>query len=72
MTKTEGPTPRYMYRIALKVQIPGRPTYDATASSGGFVDPVEMAAIQPGTTVAVRVLQANPEDVRIDFHQPIM
>jgi hypothetical protein len=58
----------YVCRIGLRVQIPGRQTYDVNIEQR--VDPVRMAALQPGTTVAVRVDPADPHSVRIDFSQP--
>jgi hypothetical protein len=67
MTTGEGPVPSYTCRIALRVEIPGRPAYDATSSNGEFMTPIELAAIQPGKTVAVQVDSTNPQDVWIDF-----
>ena len=67
MTTTEGPVPSYMCRIALRVEIPGRPHYDATSSNSDFMTPVEIAAVQPGKTVAVQIDSTNPRDVWIDF-----
>jgi len=65
MTKTEGLNPRCMCRFALRVEIPGRPTY-VTLSRPEFMTPEEIAAMQPGKTVAVRVDTANPQNVSID------
>lgn len=65
MTTADGPDPAY--RIALRVEIPGRPPYDATSSNGDFMTPAELAAVQPGKTVAVQVVSTNPQDVWIDF-----
>jgi hypothetical protein len=67
MTTTEGPDPSHTCRIALRVEIPGRPPYDATSSNGEFMTPVEMAAVQPGKTVAVQISSTDPQDVWIDF-----
>jgi hypothetical protein len=67
MTTTGGPDPSSMCRIALRVEVPGRPPYDATSSNGEFMTPAEIAAVQPGKTVAVQILSTNPQDVWIDF-----
>ncbi len=67
MTTPGGPIPSYTCRIALRVEIPGRPAYDATSSNGDFMTPSEIAAIQPGKTVPVQVDSSNPQDVWIDF-----
>lgn len=65
MTTADGSDPTY--RIALRVEIPGRTPYDATSSNGEFLTPAELAAVQPGKTVAVQVVSTNPQDVWIDF-----
>jgi hypothetical protein len=70
MTKTEGRDSADLRWIALRVEIPGRPTYDATAADV-YLDPDELAATQPGKTVSVTVGFADPQDVWIDFSQPI-
>ena len=57
----------YVCRIRLRVEIPGREPYDVTIEQR--VDPLRLAALQPGTTVAVRVEPADPLNVRIDFSQ---
>ena len=49
-------------RLGLRVEIPGRPPYDAT---------VPAPLMQQGSRLAVWVDSANPENVRIDFNQPI-
>ena len=49
-------------RLGLRVEIPGRPPYDAT---------VLAPLMQQGTRLAVWVDSVNPENVRIDFNQPI-
>lgn len=67
MESTGGSDPTCMCRIALRVEIPGRPPYDATSSNGDFMTPVEIAAVQPGKTVAVQIDSKNPQDVWIDF-----
>jgi hypothetical protein len=67
MTTTRGQGPSYTCRIALRVEIPGRPTYDATSSNDDFMTPVEIGAVRPGETVAVQVDSTNPQDVWIDF-----
>jgi len=67
MTTTGGPVPSYTCRIALRVEIPGRPPYEATSSNGDFMTPVEIAAMQPGKTVAVQIDSTDPQDVWIDF-----
>jgi hypothetical protein len=70
MTMTEGPDSGDLRRIALRGEIPGRPTYDATAADV-YLDPDELVATQPGKTVSVTVGFADPQDVWIDFSQPI-
>jgi hypothetical protein len=57
----------YVCRIRLSVEIPGREPYDVTVEQR--VDPLRLASLQPGTTVAVRVDPADPVNVRIDFSQ---
>ena len=49
-------------RLGLRVEIPGGPPYDAT---------VLAPLMQQGTRLAVWVDSVNPENVRIDFNQPI-
>jgi hypothetical protein len=56
-------------RIGLRVEIPERPPYDVTVKR--ILDMVELAAMQPGRTVAVQADSANPQNVRIDFNQPM-
>jgi hypothetical protein len=58
----------YVCRIALRVEIPGREPYDATVEQR--VDPLRLATLQPGTTVAIRVDPAESLNVQIDFSQP--
>ena len=55
--------------IALRVQLPDRPPYDATIRR--WVDVSAIPKLQPGATVVVAVDSANPQGVRIDFTQPI-
>jgi hypothetical protein len=51
-----------LVRLGLRMEIPGRPPYDATVT----------APLMPrGTRLTVWVDSANPENVRIDFNQPI-
>jgi hypothetical protein len=69
-TKTEGTDPGYLRRIALRVEIPGRSAYDATAADVPM-NSDEIAAMQRGRTVAVTVGAVDPQDVWIDFSQPI-
>src|SRR5271165_1598533 len=57
----------YVCQIGLRVEIPGREPYDVKIEQR--VDPLRLAALQPGTTVAVRVDPANPVNIRIDFTQ---
>ncbi len=56
-------------QIALRVQLPGRPPYDATIRQ--LVDMFAMPELQPGATAVVAADSANPQNVRIDFLQPI-
>ena len=70
-TTTRGPDPSYMCRIALRVRIPGRPPYDATSSSSGFMTAVEIADIQPSRPVAAQVDSTDRQSVWIDFNQSI-
>lgn len=59
---------RYVCKIALSVEIPGREPYEATIRQA--VHPISMASIQPGLVVAVQVDSANPNKVRIDRDGP--
>lgn len=59
----------YVCRIGLRVEIVGREPYDVTIEQR--VDPLRMAALQPGTTIAVRVDPADPLKVRIDLSEPV-
>ena len=73
-----------MCKIALRVEIPGRPPYDVTVKTlvgsrtlgalcvdGQRWEPGQPWHVRPGTTVAVEVDSANPENVRIDFGEPM-
>jgi hypothetical protein len=51
-------------QIAVRVQLPGRPPYDATILQ--LVDTSAMPNLQPGVTVVVAADSANPQNVRID------
>jgi hypothetical protein len=62
-----GMPPAYSCQIALRVQLPGQPTYDVTTSQ--YVDSMLLPSMQPGTAVVVQVDSANPQTVRIDFSQ---
>jgi hypothetical protein len=67
ITTTEGSDLRHACRIALRVEIPGLPPYDATSSNGDFMTAAEITAVQPGQTVTVDIDSTNPQDVWIDF-----
>ena len=58
-----------VWRIGLRVQIPGREPYDVTLQQP--VDPMVTAALQSGAAIPVQVDPVNPQNVRIDFNQPI-
>src|SRR5581483_6233660 len=60
----------YVCRIGLTVQTSELGPYDAHIELR--VDPVRLGAMQPGATVAVRVDRSNPQNVLIDFDQPIL
>jgi hypothetical protein len=55
-------------QIAWQVQLPGRPPYQATIRQ---VVPLAMSNLQPGATVVVAADSQDPQNVRIDFTQPI-
>ncbi len=57
----------YVCQIGLRVEIPGRAPYDINIEQR--VDPVRLAALQPGTKVGVRVDPADPRNIAIDFSQ---
>jgi hypothetical protein len=56
-------------QIGLRVQVPGRQPYDVTVKRR--VDLVHVARVQPGATVPVQVDATNPQEVGIDFNQPL-
>jgi DivIVA domain-containing protein len=58
-----------VWRIGLRVQVPGREPYDVTLQQP--VDPMVTAAPQSGAAIPVQVDPADPQSVRIDFNQPI-
>ncbi|OBK21803.1 hypothetical protein A5634_09460 [Mycobacterium asiaticum] len=60
---------RYICKIVLRVEIPGREPYDATVRRA--VNPVSMASVQPGKVVAVQVDSTDPQKVLIDPSGPI-
>ncbi len=61
---------RYVCKIELEVHIPGREPYLTVV--GKPLNRAERAAVRPGMTVQVRVdPDDDPENVRIDFTQPI-
>lgn len=59
---------RAVGRIHLRVQVPGREPYDATARQN--FRPWAYDSIQVGRTVAVQVDSTNPQKVRIDLSRP--
>jgi hypothetical protein len=66
----DGPTDELRCKIALRVQLPGRAPYDTTILQ--LVDLVDHRPnLQPGATVVVTADSADPQNVRIDFTQPI-
>jgi hypothetical protein len=71
--KTHGAVGNYparaICRIRLRVALPGREPYDATAKQNFL--PWVLDHIQPGRTVAVQVDSTNPQNVRIDLSQPV-
>ena len=60
---------RAVGRIRLRVEVPGREPYEATARQN--FRPWVYGSIQIGRTVAVLVDSINPQRVRIDLSQPI-
>src|SRR5581483_5017148 len=60
----------YVCRIGLPGQTSELGPYDAHIELS--VGPVRLCAMQPGATVAVRVDRSNPQNVLIDFDQPIL
>ncbi|BBZ40048.1 hypothetical protein [Mycobacterium conspicuum] len=57
----------YVLQIALRVQVPDRPPYDATVSRR--IHPIQMAAIQPGRIIPVRVDATDPNVIEFDFNR---
>jgi hypothetical protein len=55
----------YVCRIGLRVELVGRDPYEVTVQQR--IEAVRLPAVQPGSTVAVRVDPANPLIVGIDF-----
>ncbi|MBX9639728.1 MAG: hypothetical protein K2X97_08380, partial [Mycobacteriaceae bacterium] len=55
---------RYVCKIRLSVELPGREPYEATVRQA--VHPIQMASVQPGLVVSVEVDSADPNKVRID------
>lgn len=55
---------RYVCKISLSVEVPGREPYEATVRQA--VHPIQMASVQPGLVVPVQVDSANPSKVRIE------
>ena len=61
---------RYICKIELEVRIPGREPYLTVV--GKLLNRAERAAVRRGMTVQVRVdPDDEPQNVRIDFDQPI-
>jgi hypothetical protein len=60
---------RYVCRIALGVEVPGRGAY--TVEVRESIHPLQMAGMQSGAAFPVLVDSANPQNVRVDFNQPI-
>lgn len=54
---------RYVCKIGLRVEIPGREPYDTTVREA--IHPISMAAMQPGSVVGVQVDSGDPQKVRI-------
>ncbi len=50
---------RYVCKIVLSVEIPGREPYEVTVRQA--VHPISMASFQPGLVVSVQVDSAEPE-----------
>jgi hypothetical protein len=64
-----GLPPEYCCHISLRVLPCDGEPYDATITQ--LVDSMALPNIGPGSTVAVQVDSANPQNVMIDFNQPI-
>jgi hypothetical protein len=60
---------RYVCRIALGVEVPSRGAY--TVEVRESIHPLQMAGMQSGAAFPVLVDSANPQNVRVDFNQPI-
>jgi hypothetical protein len=60
---------RYVCRIALGVEVPGRGAY--TVEVREPIHPLQMAGMQSGAAFPVLVDSANAQNVRVDFNQPI-
>ncbi|MBV9722590.1 MAG: hypothetical protein JO082_11835 [Mycobacterium sp.] len=59
---------QYVYKIGLRVELPGREPYDVTVRQP--IHPMSVAALQPGSTLRVQVDSADPQNVRMDSSQP--
>jgi hypothetical protein len=60
---------RYVCRIALGVEVPGRGAYSVEVREP--IHPLQMAGMQSGAAFPALVDSANPQNVRVDFNQPI-
>jgi hypothetical protein len=67
IARVEGP--EHPLRIGLRVEILGRQPYDVAVDR--YVDIIHVPRLQPGAIVPVQVDSANPQNVRIDFNQPM-
>jgi len=56
-------------QIGLRVEIPGHQPYLVEVKRR--VEIIHVSRVQPGATFPVQVDAANPQNVRIDFNQPI-
>jgi hypothetical protein len=60
---------RYVCKIRLRVEIPGREPYEVTVRQA--VHPISMASVQPGSIVRVQIDSDDLQKVRIDSAQPM-
>jgi hypothetical protein len=60
---------RRLCNIALRVEIPGHEPYDATVWK--VIDRNQVLAMESAIAHPVEVDSANPQNVRIEFNQPI-
>ena len=65
-----GKSGRRPCRLELRVQIPGRETYEVTIRQN-LENLTLKSSVQPGRTVAVQVEEAEPQHVRVDLSREL-